>query len=101
MCLEAINRTLVAQITVLTSTMLVKKDWSPMTQTFMLEFVQLFLDCQIMMMMPIAGDGVAYLATDIDVLDPAYAPNTGTPESAGQTTRELRTILRGLDGIKS
>ncbi|CAA92310.1 Agmatinase [Schizosaccharomyces pombe] len=46
------------------------------------------------------GDGIAYLSIDIDVLDPAYAPATGTPESAGWTTRELRTILRGLDGIK-
>jgi len=40
-----------------------------------------------------------YLSVDIDVLDPAHAPGTGTPEPGGLTTRELQTILRGLDGI--
>ncbi|MFH8519080.1 agmatinase family protein [Streptomyces gelaticus] len=37
-----------------------------------------------------------YLSLDIDVLDPAYAPGTGTPEPAGLTTRELFTGLRRL-----
>src|SRR3989442_6267303 len=32
-------------------------------------------------------------------LDPAFAPATGTPETGGWSTRELRTILRGLEGI--
>lgn len=32
---------------------------------------------------------------DIDTLDPAFAPATGTPETGGWSTRELRTILRG------
>ncbi|KAL8709231.1 MAG: hypothetical protein Q9220_005974 [cf. Caloplaca sp. 1 TL-2023] len=40
-----------------------------------------------------------YLSIDIDTLDPAYAPATGTPETGGWSTRELRTILRGLEGI--
>ncbi|KAF9449122.1 putative agmatinase [Macrolepiota fuliginosa MF-IS2] len=40
-----------------------------------------------------------YLSIDIDTLDPAYAPATGTPETGGWSTRELRTILRGLDGV--
>jgi agmatinase len=40
-----------------------------------------------------------YLSIDIDTLDPAFAPATGTPETGGWTTRELRTILRGLDGV--
>ncbi|KAK3988655.1 arginase family-domain-containing protein [Cladorrhinum sp. PSN332] len=40
-----------------------------------------------------------YLSLDIDTLDPAFAPATGTPETGGWTTRELRTILRGLEGI--
>lgn len=34
------------------------------------------------------------------MLDPAFAPATGTPETGGWSTRELRTILRGLDGMK-
>lgn len=40
-----------------------------------------------------------YLSIDIDTLDPAFAPATGTPETGGWSTRELRTILRGLDGV--
>ena len=37
-----------------------------------------------------------YLTIDIDVLDPAYAPGTGTPESGGLTSRELLELVRGL-----
>jgi agmatinase len=40
-----------------------------------------------------------YLSIDIDVLDPAFAPGTGTPESGGLTSRELLRMLRRLDGI--
>jgi agmatinase len=45
------------------------------------------------------GDTPVYLSVDIDVLDPAHAPGTGTPEPGGLTTRELQFILRGLDGL--
>ena len=45
------------------------------------------------------GSGPVYLSVDVDVLDPAHAPGTGTPEPGGLTTRELQTILRGLDGL--
>ncbi len=37
-----------------------------------------------------------YLTVDIDVLDPAFAPGTGTPEAGGLTSRELLAILHGL-----
>jgi agmatinase len=37
-----------------------------------------------------------YVSIDIDVLDPAFAPGTGTPEAGGLTSRELLGILRGL-----
>lgn len=37
-----------------------------------------------------------YVSIDIDVLDPAHAPGTGTPEPGGLTTRELHMILHGL-----
>ncbi|MEA9997549.1 MULTISPECIES: arginase family protein [unclassified Cryobacterium] len=40
-----------------------------------------------------------YISIDIDVLDPAHAPATGTPEVAGLSTRELFATLRGLTGI--
>ncbi|EMR65834.1 hypothetical protein MGN70_008461 [Eutypa lata] len=46
------------------------------------------------------GDGKVYITVDIDVLDPAYAPATGTAEPGGWTTRELLTILDGLVGMK-
>jgi agmatinase len=39
-----------------------------------------------------------YLSIDIDVLDPAFAPGTGTPEMGGLTSRELLHVLRRLDG---
>ena len=41
-----------------------------------------------------------YISVDIDVLDPAYAPATGTAEVGGWTTRELLTILDGLMGLE-
>jgi agmatinase len=47
----------------------------------------------------IAGDGPTYLSFDIDSLDPAFAPGTGTPEVGGLTTREVLEILRGLKGL--
>lgn len=45
------------------------------------------------------GDRPLYLSIDIDVLDPAHAPGTGTPELAGMTSRELLGVLRGLAGL--
>jgi agmatinase len=47
----------------------------------------------------IVGDGPTYLSFDIDSLDPAFAPGTGTPEVGGLTTREVLEILRGLKGV--
>jgi agmatinase len=45
------------------------------------------------------ADAPLYLSIDIDVLDPAHAPGTGTPEAGGLTSRELLGILRGLAGL--
>jgi agmatinase len=47
----------------------------------------------------IVGDGPTYLSFDIDSLDPAFAPGTGTPEIGGLTTREALDLLRGLKGL--
>ncbi|MFF3494735.1 agmatinase [Streptomyces sp. NPDC002795] len=44
------------------------------------------------------GDRPLYISVDIDVLDPAFAPGTGTPEPGGLMSRELLSILRGLRG---
>jgi agmatinase len=46
------------------------------------------------------GDGPLFLSFDVDVLDPAYAPGTGTPEVGGLTTREALGFLRALRGLR-
>ena len=46
------------------------------------------------------GNNPLYISIDIDVLDPAHAPGTGTPEVAGMTTREILNVLRGLAGSR-
>jgi len=45
------------------------------------------------------GEGPVYVSIDVDVLDPAAAPGTGTPEAGGLTSRELLHTLRGLAGL--
>jgi agmatinase len=41
-------------------------------------------------------DRPVYVSVDIDVLDPGFAPGTGTPEAGGMTSRELLAVLRGF-----
>jgi agmatinase len=43
-----------------------------------------------------AGYRAIYVTIDIDVLDPAFAPGTGTPEAGGLSTRELLELARGI-----
>jgi agmatinase len=47
----------------------------------------------------VLGDGPAYLSFDIDVLDPAFAPGTGTPEIGGLASWQMQAILRRLGGV--
>ncbi len=47
----------------------------------------------------VVGDGPTYLSFDVDGLDPAFAPGTGTPEIGGLTTREALELLHGLKGL--
>jgi agmatinase len=44
------------------------------------------------------GDLPVYLSIDVDVMDPAHAPGTGTPEAGGLTSRELLATIRALAG---
>jgi agmatinase len=44
-------------------------------------------------------DRPAYISVDIDVLDPAYAPGTGTPESGGLSSWQLLYLLRELGNL--
>ena len=48
----------------------------------------------------VLGDGPVYLTFDIDCLDPAFAPGTGTPVCGGLSTHQAIAILRKLAGIK-
>jgi len=43
--------------------------------------------------------GAAYVSLDIDGVDPAFAPGTGTPEIGGFTSREILDLVRGLVGV--
>jgi len=46
------------------------------------------------------GGAAAYLSFDVDFLDPAFAPGTGTPEVGGFTSREAQELVRGLAGLR-
>jgi agmatinase len=47
----------------------------------------------------IVGDGPTYLSFDVDSLDPAFAPGTGTPEVGGLSTAEALALVRGCAGL--
>ena len=47
----------------------------------------------------VVGDGPTYVSFDIDSIDPAFAPGTGTPEIGGLTTIEAQSLIRGLRGL--
>ncbi len=48
----------------------------------------------------VGGAGPRYLSFDIDAIDPAYAPGTGTPEVGGLTSVQALQLLRGLAGLE-
>ena len=45
------------------------------------------------------GGSTAFISFDIDVVDPAFAPGTGTPEPGGPSAHDMLAIVRGLTGI--
>ena len=47
----------------------------------------------------IVGTGPTYVTYDIDFVDPAFAPGTGTPEVGGLTSREALELIRGFKGV--
>ena len=47
----------------------------------------------------VVGDEPCYVTFDVDAIDPAFTPGTGTPEVGGLTPREAQRLLRGLAGI--
>jgi guanidinopropionase len=72
---------------------------SGMHVIFMEEFTALGANGVIDQVRLIIGNGPTYISFDIDALDPAFAPGTGTPEIGGMTTVEAQTLLRGLRGL--
>lgn len=63
------------------------------------EFHRLGVDATIAKMREVVGMGPTYVSFDIDSLDPAFAPGTGTPEVGGLSSREAMAILRGAAGL--
>lgn len=72
---------------------------SGMRVIFMEEFSSLGVKGVIDLVRHVAGDGPTYISFDVDALDPAFAPGTGTPEIGGITTVEAQALLRGLSGL--
>jgi len=64
------------------------------------EFTQIGAEAAAQEARDIVGDGPTYLSFDIDGLDPAFAPGTGTPEVGGLSTVEALTLLRELRGVQ-
>ncbi len=63
------------------------------------EFQDLGVNAAIEKMKTRVGNRPVYISIDIDVLDPAHAPGTGTPEAGGLTSRELLSVLRATAGM--
>ncbi len=63
------------------------------------EYFDLGVDKVIAEARRVVGDGPTYVSFDVDGLDPAYAPGTGTPEIGGYTPHEAQRMLRGLRGL--
>jgi guanidinopropionase len=72
---------------------------SGMRVIFIEEFSKLGVEKVIAEVRRVTGDGPTYVSFDVDSLDPAFAPGTGTPEVGGLTTIEAQRLLRGLRGL--
>ncbi|TXH35952.1 MAG: agmatinase [Rhodospirillaceae bacterium] len=72
---------------------------SGMRVIYMEEFAKIGVEKVIAEARRVAGDGPTYISFDVDGIDPAFTPGTGTPEIGGMTTLEAQTVLRGLQGL--
>ena len=72
---------------------------SGMRVIYMHEVPDMGLDAIIAEAHRVVGDGPTYFSFDIDALDPAYAPGTGTPEIGGFTSLDGQRLIRGMTGI--
>lgn len=63
------------------------------------EFYEMGLEKVIEEARRIVGDGPTYISFDVDAIDPAFTPGTGTPEIGGLTPREVQQLIRGMRGL--
>jgi len=79
-----------------------ERDW-PLQQGIRIisieEFEEMGVEAAIREARRVVGDAPTYVSFDIDALDPAFAPGTGTPEFAGLSSREVNRLLRGLRNL--
>jgi guanidinopropionase len=66
---------------------------------YMEEFSKLGVEATIAEARRVAGGGPTYISFDVDGIDPAFTPGTGTPEIGGLTTLEAQHLVRGLQGL--
>ena len=67
---------------------------------FMEEFTALGIVATLDEVRRVVGQEPTYVTFDIDCLDPAFAPGTGTPEIGGLTSIQAQALIRGLGGLK-
>lgn len=70
-----------------------------MTVVHVEDFAALGVEAVIAKAREVVGDAPVYLSLDVDGIDPAFAPGTGTPEIGGLSPREAQALLRGLKGL--
>ena len=66
---------------------------------YMEEFTSLGIEATLEEVRRVVGQGPTYVSFDIDSLDPAFAPGTGTPEIGGLTPIQAQALIRGLAGL--
>jgi len=66
---------------------------------YMEEFTSLGMQATLDEVRRVVGQGPTYISFDIDSLDPAFAPGTGTPEIGGLTPIQAQALIRGLAGL--
>ena len=67
---------------------------------YMPDFYEMGLEAAMAEARRVVGDGPTYVSFDIDSLDPAFAPGTGTPEIGGFTSLEGQLMIRELRGAR-
>ncbi len=72
---------------------------SGMTVLHAEEFAELGVAKTVKKIRQVVGAGPAYISFDVDSLDPAFAPGTGTPEAGGLSTREAMELVRSCAGL--